>query len=75
MPIKKLTLRCVLVFVALDALFNPLIMIAFLGLFEVVNTGGAGVLLPLLVVAKIAANSAFLVLELAPYERFAARQD
>jgi methyl-accepting chemotaxis protein len=75
MPMKKLTLRCVLVFLALDALFNPLVMIAFLGLFEVVDSGGAGVLLPLLVLAKIAANSVFLTLELAPYERFAARED
>jgi methyl-accepting chemotaxis protein len=75
MPIKKLTFRCVLSFLALDALFNPLVMFAFLGLFQVTDPGGAAVLLPLLVLAKIAANSAFLTLELAPYERFAARED
>jgi methyl-accepting chemotaxis protein len=75
MPIKKLTFRCVFAFLALDVLFNPLLMIAFLGLFQVTDAGGATVLLPLLVLAKIAANSAFLTLELAPYERFAARED
>jgi methyl-accepting chemotaxis protein len=72
---KKLTLRCVLTFLALDALFNPLVMIAFLGLFEIADAGGARPFLPLLVLVKIAANSAFLALELAPYERFAARED
>lgn len=75
MSIKKLTVRCVLAFLALDALFNPLVMIAFLGLLGITSTGGAAVLLPLLVVAKIAANAVFLTLELAPYERFAARED
>jgi methyl-accepting chemotaxis protein len=71
---KKLTLRSVLVFLAFDTLFNPLLMVAFLGLFEVVETGGAGILLPLLMLLKSAASSAFLTLELAPYERFAARE-
>jgi methyl-accepting chemotaxis protein len=75
MPMKKLTLRCVLVFLALEALFNPLIMIAFLNLFGVADAGGAGILLPLFVLVKIAANTVFLRLELAPYERFAARED
>jgi hypothetical protein len=75
MPIKKLTVRCVLAFLALDALFNPLVMIAFLGLLGIASTGGAAALLPLLVVAKVAANGVFLALELAPYERFAARED
>lgn len=75
MPFKKLTVRFVLAFLALDALFNPLVMVAFLGLFEVTDSGGATALLPLLVLAKIAANAAFLTLELAPYERFAARDD
>jgi methyl-accepting chemotaxis protein len=69
MLIKKLTQRCVLAFVALDALFNPLVMIAFLGLFHIDALHGAGFVLPLLVLAKIGANSAFLSFELAPVER------
>ncbi|HET7542098.1 MAG TPA: HAMP domain-containing methyl-accepting chemotaxis protein [Polyangiaceae bacterium] len=73
MPFKKLTLRCVLAFLTLDTLFNPLLMVAFLGLFYVDSLRGAAFVLPLLVLVKIAANSMFLSIELAPYERFASR--
>jgi methyl-accepting chemotaxis protein len=69
MPIKKLTQRCVLAFTALDVLFNPLVMIAFLGLFHIDELHGTAVVLPLLVLAKVAANTLFLSFELAPYER------
>jgi len=70
---KKLTLRCILAFLTLDALFNPLLMVAFLGLFYVDSLRGAAFVLPLLVMAKIAANSLFLSVELAPYERYMSR--
>jgi methyl-accepting chemotaxis protein len=73
MPIKKLTLRCVLAFLTLDALFNPLLMVAFLGLFYIDGLHGVAFVLPLLVLAKIAANSLFLSVELGPYERFMSR--
>ena len=73
MAIKKLTQRCVLAFAALDVLFNPLVMIAFLGLFHVEEPHGAAFVLPLLVLGKLAANSLFLSLELAPYERAMSR--
>ncbi|HYQ00950.1 MAG TPA: HAMP domain-containing methyl-accepting chemotaxis protein [Polyangiaceae bacterium] len=73
MPFKKLTTRCVLAFLTLDTLFNPLLMVAFLGLFHVDELHGVGFVLPLLVLAKIVANSMFLSVELAPYERFVGR--
>lgn len=69
MSIKKLTQRCVLAFLALDVLFNPLVMVAFLGLFHIDEPHGAAFVLPLLVLGKVVANSAFLSFELAPYER------
>ncbi|HEV8548290.1 MAG TPA: methyl-accepting chemotaxis protein [Polyangiaceae bacterium] len=70
---QKLTLRCVLAFVALDVLFNPLVMIAFLGLFRLEAAGGIGVALPLIVLAKVGANSLFLWFELGFYERTVGR--
>jgi len=71
---QKLTLRCVLAFAALDVLFNPLLMVAFLGLFRIENAAtGALLVLPLLVLAKIAANSAFLYRELGAYDRAVSR--
>ncbi|HYQ42606.1 MAG TPA: HAMP domain-containing methyl-accepting chemotaxis protein [Polyangiaceae bacterium] len=73
MSFKKLTTRCVLAFLTLDALFNPLLMVAFLGLFHIDELHGVAFVLPLLVLAKIVANSTFLSIELAPYERFVGR--
>jgi hypothetical protein len=70
---QKLTPRCVLAFVALDVLFNPLVMVAFLGLFRIEGAHSATIVLPLLVLVKVAANSLFLWTELAPYERATSR--
>ena len=73
MSSQKLTPRCVLAFVALDVLFNPLVMVAFLGLFRIEQAHGAAFVLPLLVLAKVAANSLFLWAELGVYERATSR--
>jgi len=66
---KTLTQRSVLAFTALDVLFNPLVMIAFLGLFRIEDARSAAYVLPLLVLGKVVSNAVFLMLELATYER------
>jgi len=73
MSFKKLTTRCIAAFLTLDALFNPLLMVAFLGLFHIEELHGVAFVLPLLVLAKVLANSMFLSVELGPYERYMAR--
>ena len=71
----KLTARCVLTFVVLDVVFNPLLMLAFVGLFRIDALRGAALVLPLIVLGKIVANSLFLSSELSVYERAMSRNE
>jgi len=71
----KLTARCILTFAVLDALFNPLLMVAFVGLFRIDALGVAAFILPLLVLGKILVNSLFLSSELSVYERATGRNE
>src|SRR6187399_2875144 len=71
----KLTARCVLTFVVLDVVFNPLVMTAFVGLFRIDALGSAAWVLPLLVLGKMLANSLFLGSELSVYERAMERNE
>jgi methyl-accepting chemotaxis protein len=70
---KNLTLRCVVAFLAVDALFNPLLMVAYLAMMRIGSPGAALGVSLLLIAVKSAVGSAFLVLELKSYERVAER--
>jgi methyl-accepting chemotaxis protein len=71
----KLTTRCILTFAGLDVVFNPILMVAFVGLFRIDALGAAALVLPLLVLGKVLANSLFLGSELSMFERATGRNE
>jgi methyl-accepting chemotaxis protein len=71
MGIRNLTLRLILAFAALDAMFNPLVIAAFVQLLGVGGARTPTVVLAALVVAKILSCAYYIRAQLHPYEAFA----
>lgn len=71
MKIKTLTVRAILAFAALDLLFNPLVLVAFVQLLGVSAPGDAWLAFAGLIVLKIIACGIFLAKQLRPYDVFA----
>ncbi len=68
--IKTLTTRCIVTFNALDVLFNPLVIAAFVPLVGMHGNFAPYWMLAVAVVIKMAVASWFLKFSLAPYERY-----
>lgn len=66
----SLTTRAVLVFVAIDTVFNPLVMLAFVQLIGLSELGVAWLPLFGVMLLKITACAVFIAHHLRPYERF-----